>query len=78
MAFGVAVLDVVEAGRIGLPDLDARAGHGFAAGPAHDGPFTVWVKNVRTGEIAVLVGESEVVHHDKALATKLAQIAARA
>ena len=47
------------------------------AGPAHDGPFTVWVKDVKTGEIAVLVGESEVVHHDKALASTLARIAAR-
>lgn len=47
------------------------------AGPAHDGPFAVWVKDVKSGEIAVLVGESEVVHHDKALATALARIAAR-
>ena len=47
------------------------------AGPVHDGPFTVWVKNAGTGEIAVLVGESEVIHHDKALAAQLAKIAAR-
>jgi hypothetical protein len=46
-------------------------------GPAHDGSFAVWVKNAKTGEIAVLVGESEVIHHDKALARKLARLAAR-
>jgi hypothetical protein len=46
-------------------------------GPAHDGSFAVWVKDARTGEIAVLVGESEVVHYDKALARKLARLAAR-
>ena len=46
-------------------------------GRAHDGPFAVWVKDARTGEIAVMVGESEVTHHDKALARKLARLAAR-
>jgi hypothetical protein len=47
------------------------------AGPAYHGPFTVWIKDARTGEIAVLVGEREVVHHDRVLARKLAKIAAR-
>lgn len=46
--------------------------------PAHAGPFMAWVKDARTGEIAVLVGETEVVHHDKALARRLAQLAATA
>ena len=60
-----------------MSSADAATPDASAAGPAHDGPFTVWVKNARTGEIAVLVGESEVVHHDKALAAQLAKIAAR-
>lgn len=47
------------------------------SGRAHDGPFAVWVKDAKTGEIAVLVGESEVIHHDKALARKLARLAGR-
>jgi hypothetical protein len=46
-------------------------------GRAHEGSFAVWVKNAKTGEIAVLVGESEVIHHDKALAHKLARLAGR-
>ena len=61
-----------------IPSLtSADAATPDAGGPAHDGPFTVWVKNASTGEIAVLVGETEVVHHDKALAAQLARIAAR-
>ena len=59
----------------------ALAGPADAAapsGPAHAGPFVAWVKDAKTGEIAVLVGETEVIHHDKALARRLAQIAATA
>jgi hypothetical protein len=48
------------------------------SGPAHEGSFAVWVKNAQAGEIVVLVGESEVVYQDKALATRLARIAATA
>ena len=55
----------------------ADAAPAAPTGPAHDGPFAVWVKNAKTGEIAVLVGENEVIHHDKALAATLARIAAR-
>jgi anaerobic selenocysteine-containing dehydrogenase len=59
----------------------ALAGDADAAtpnAPAHAGPFMAWVKDARTGEIAVLVGDQEVVHHDKSLARRLAQIAATA
>lgn len=49
-----------------------------AAGPAHAGPFMAWVKDATAGEIAVLVGEHEVLHHDRKLAARLAQIAGRA
>jgi hypothetical protein len=35
-----------------------------------------YVKNAKAGEIAVMVGEHEVVHQDKDLATRLAQVAA--
>ncbi len=46
--------------------------------PAHAGPFLAWVRSADTGEIAVLVGETEIIHHDKQLARRLAQIAGAA
>lgn len=47
------------------------------AGAAHAGPFVAYVKNAKTGEIAVMAGENEVVHYDPQLAARLAQVAAR-
>jgi hypothetical protein len=41
----------------------------------HEGPLMAYVKNPRTGEIAVMVGEREVVHHDAQLAARLSRIA---
>ena len=46
-------------------------------GPLHGGPFVAWVKDVKEGEIAVMVGEQTIVHKDANLAKKLAEIAAR-
>jgi hypothetical protein len=46
-------------------------------GPAHDGALVVYVRDYRTGELAVMSGEHEVIHHDRALATRLARLAAR-
>ncbi len=60
-----------------MSSADAATPDTTAGGVAHDGPFTVWVTNARSGEIAVLVGEQKIVHHDKALAAKLARIAGR-
>jgi hypothetical protein len=57
---------------------DSADAHPLDSGAAHSGPFTVWVKNVESGEIAVLVGESEVVYKDRTLAKRLARIAAQA
>ncbi|QMU77200.1 hypothetical protein GXW83_17290 [Streptacidiphilus sp. PB12-B1b] len=77
---GVAVgLAAVSPALLGSPA--SAAAHGAAApapasGKAHQGPFVAYVKNAKAGEIAVLVGEREVVHHDKDLATRLAQVAA--
>jgi len=66
-----------------VPSLGASAeaktpAHPLDSGPAHDGSFTVWVKDARAGEIAVLVGESQVVYKDRVLANRLARIAASA
>lgn len=60
------------------PSLASADAHPLDTGPAHEGSFTVWVKDAKAGEIAVLVGESEVVYKDRALAKRLARIAARA
>jgi hypothetical protein len=42
----------------------------------HQGPLTAYVKDARTGEIAVMVGEREVLHRDLELAATLSRIAA--
>jgi hypothetical protein len=49
-----------------------------SSAPAHEGPFIAWVKDPRAGEIAVLVGEHELIVRDKKLAKRLAQAAATA
>lgn len=47
-------------------------------GPLPDGPLTAYVKDHTTGDIAVIVGEHEVVYNDRDLATRLARIATHA
>jgi hypothetical protein len=47
-------------------------------GPLHGGPFVAWIKDVKEGEVAVMVGEQTVIHKDADLAKQLAAIAARA
>ncbi len=69
-----AVIPAMTSADAATPD---RTPDSTAGTAAHDGPFTVWVTDAKTGEIAVLVGEQKVVHHDKALAAKLARIAGR-
>lgn len=49
-----------------------------AAGPLPDGPLMAYVKDHRTGDIAVMVGEREVVYRDPDLAARLARIATHA
>jgi len=44
---------------------------------AQDGALVVYVRDYRTGELAVMSGEHEVTHFDRALATRLARLAAR-
>lgn len=45
---------------------------------APQGPVTAYVRDHRTGEVAVMVGEHQVIHHDPALAHKLAHLASLA
>jgi hypothetical protein len=47
-------------------------------GPTAPGAVMAYVRNQRTGEIAVMAGETEIICHDRALATHLARIAHRA
>jgi len=42
----------------------------------HEGPLMAYVKNAHTSEIAVMVGEREVLHRDRELAATLSRIAA--
>ena len=49
-----------------------------AKGPLPVGPVTVYVKDHRTGEIAVMVGEREVLYRDRQLAARIARIATHA
>ena len=43
-----------------------------------DQPFIAYVKDHRSGEIVVMVGEREVVYRDAELASRLARIAGSA
>lgn len=49
-----------------------------AAGPLPEGPLIAYVKDHRTGDVSVMVGEHEVTHRDPELAAQLARIASHA
>lgn len=49
-----------------------------AAGPLPDGPLIAYVKDHKSGEIAVMVGEREVLYRDRDLAARLARIGSHA
>ena len=74
-AAAVGTLAVAPAVASAAPASDA---HALDNGKAHDGSFTVWVKNANTGKMAVMVGESEITYTDRKLAKRLARLAARA
>jgi len=71
-AAGVAVVVPLGSGSAGAaaPSVDNS--------PTHDGPVVAWVSNPASGEITVMAGEHELVHHDAKLARQLSQLAARA
>ncbi len=60
------------------PGFAGNAEASESSAPAHDGAFVAWVKDPKAGEIAVLVGERELIVRDRKLAKRLAQAAARA
>jgi hypothetical protein len=60
-----------------LPTGSAGAATPASRGPAHPGPLVAYVRDTATGEVAVHVGEREVVVHDRELALRIARIAGR-
>ena len=60
------------------PPVSAAAVHPVAVGALPDRPFIAYVKDHRSGEIVVMVGEREVVYRDAELASRLARIAGSA
>lgn len=72
-SLGAAAIGVAAASP-GL--LSARQGPG--GGRLHEGPLMAYVQDARRGDIAVMVGELEIVRHDPELAARLAAIAADA
>jgi TAT (twin-arginine translocation) pathway signal sequence len=74
-AVGAAVVGVASAS----PQLLTGPAAASTRSSSHDGapqaPVTAFVRDHRTGEVAVMVGEHQVIHHDHALASKLAHIA---
>jgi hypothetical protein len=77
-AVGAAVVGVASA----TPQLLTGSAEASTSVPHDDtapkGPVTAYVRDHRTGEVAVMVGEHQVIHHDRALASKLAHIASLA
>lgn len=67
----------VGAAAVGIPLLDGQKS-ATPDGPLHNGPFAAWVKDAKTGEVAVMVGSQTIVHVDKRLAGQLARIAGSA
>jgi len=77
-AVGAAVVGVAAATPQALAGTASSAAARPIGGQAANGPVTAYVRDHRTGEIAVMVGEHEVIHHDRELATRLARIGASA
>jgi hypothetical protein len=77
-AVGAAVVGVASA----TPQVLVGSADASTVAPNDDtapkGPVTAFVRDHRTGEVEVMVGEHQVIHHDRALASKLAHIASLA
>ena len=71
-----ASIAAASAGAALTPGLTGRANAAPApAGPLPDEPLVAYVKNHKSGEIAVVVGEHEVTYRDLDLTARLARIA---
>ena len=73
-AFTPALMSGVASAQSPVP----AASHPVAAGALPDRPFIAYVRDHRSGEVVVMVGEHEVVYRDAELASRLARIAGSA
>ncbi len=82
VAVGAALTPGMASGAAAAEPVAARqpnaAGMPVAAGSLPDGPFMAYVKDHRSGEVVVMIGEREVVYRDPELAGRLARIASHA
>jgi len=46
-----------------------------ATPPAHDGPVVAYLRDAKSGEVSVLVGQREITVHDRKLAARIARAA---
>ena len=79
-AFTPALMSGVASAQstVQAPESAAAAVHPAAAGALPDRPFIAYVRDHRSGEVVVMVGEHEVVYRDAELASRLARIASSA
>jgi hypothetical protein len=71
---GAGAAGVAAAAALGPGTAEAES---TAVPKAATKPLVAYVRNARTGEVAVLEGEREVVVHDRALAARIARAAHR-
>jgi len=78
VAVGAAFTPALVSGVASAQPPVSAAVHPAAAGALPDRPFIAYVKDHRSGEVVVMVGEHEVVYRDAELASRLARIASSA
>jgi len=78
VAVGAAFTPALVSGVASAQPPVPAAVHPAAVGALPDQPFIAYVKDHRSGEVVVMVGEREVVYRDAELASRLARIAGSA
>ncbi len=78
VAVGAAFTPALVSGVASAQSPVPAAVHPAAAGALPDQPFIAYVRDHRSGEVVVMVGEREVVYRDAELASRLARIASSA
>ncbi len=74
-AGAVVVASTGSAGAAPADTATADTASGTATPATASGPLVAYVQNTRSGQVSVLVGETEVVVSDPALVARLASIA---
>ncbi len=73
---GFLAIAGASAATIGVASVATAADAKPAVAPSgHTDPLVAYVRDAHTGEVAVLVGEREVVVHDHDLAARIARVA---